>query len=101
MSLHANFSALDYVVFVGMLLVCVFIGLFFAWKDRKKQTNKDFLTGNNKLQMLPVAMSLSVSFMSTNTILGVPSEVYLVVSKLGSIVVIIKLQIKLALIGFN
>ena len=52
------------------------IGAFFGWKGRLSKNNKEFLTGNRNLQMFPVVMSLAASFMSTNTILGVPAEVY-------------------------
>lgn len=39
-------------------------------------SSQEFLTGGRNLQVFPVAMSLSASFMSTNTILGGPAEVY-------------------------
>ncbi|CAM6000601.1 unnamed protein product, partial [Sphagnum balticum] len=72
-----NFSGVDYLVFVMFLSVSAFIGMFFAWKDRKKGTNQDYLTGGRKLDMFPVCMSLIASFLSSNTVLGVPSEIYL------------------------
>lgn len=75
-----EFSAIDYVVFIGLLVVSSLIGVFFAIKDRNSKNNKDFLTGGRNLAVFPVAMSLAASFMSTNTILGVPAEVYMLVS---------------------
>ncbi|KAI1290201.1 Sodium-coupled monocarboxylate transporter 2 [Halotydeus destructor] len=71
-----NFSAVDYLVFVGLLIVSSLIGVFFGWRDRKQKSNAEFLTGGRNLSVFPVAMSLSASFMSTNTILGTPAEVY-------------------------
>ena len=76
-SIRHNFGLIDYSVFIGFLLTSALIGVFFGWKGRKNTNNKEFLTGNRNLQMFPVVMSLAASFMSTNTILGVPAEVYL------------------------
>ena len=53
------------------------IGVVFGWKGRKSTDNKEFLTGNRNLPMFPVVMSLAASFMSTNTMLGVPAEIYM------------------------
>lgn len=75
-ALRQNFSIVDYGVFSTFLIVSALIGVFFGWKERKNQNNKQFLTGDRDLQTFPVVMSLAASFMSTNTILGVPAEVY-------------------------
>lgn len=75
-NLKHTFAISDWIVFVTFLLSSAFIGAFFGWRGRKSKNNKDFLTGNRNLQMFPVVMSLAASFMSTNTILGVPAEVY-------------------------
>ena len=75
-SLVNTFGVLDYAVFALFLLSSALIGLYFGWKGRKSTDNKDFLTGNRNLAMFPVVMSLAASFMSTNTTLGVPAEVY-------------------------
>ena len=71
-----NFSILDYLVFIGLLVVSSFIGVFFWFKSRKNATNEEFLTGSRQLGVFPVTMSLVASFMSTNTLLGQPAEVY-------------------------
>lgn len=76
-SLRQNFGPVDYGVFGLFLASSAMIGAFFGWKSRKNTNNKEFLTGNRNLQMFPVVMSLAASFMSTNTILGVPAEVYM------------------------
>ena len=74
--LKNTFHGFDYFVFAVFLLSSAMIGAFFGWKGRLSKNNKEFLTGNRNLQMFPVVMSLAASFMSTNTILGVPAEVY-------------------------
>lgn len=75
-SIKNTFGIADYSVFACFLLTSALIGVFFAWKSRKSSNNKEFLTGNRNLATFPVVMSLAASFMSTNTILGVPAEVY-------------------------
>ena len=78
--MQTNFSLIDYMVFIMLLVVSSLIGVLFAWKDRKKSSNEEFLTGGRNLDLFPVCMSLIASFLSSNTILGVPSEIYLFVS---------------------
>ena len=58
------FSALDYAVFLVMLVVCSCVGLFFGFKDHvKHKTNKsqsrrdsetlDYLLGGQNVQVFP------------------------------------------------
>lgn len=70
------FGLADYFVFVSLLFSSTLIGIFFAWKARHKKDAEHFFTGGRKLAVFPVTMSLIASFMSTNTVLGVPAEVY-------------------------
>ena len=77
--IERNFSIIDYLVLGVFLMTSSLIGIFFAWKERKKTSSDGFLTGGRKLQLFPVCMSLIASFLSSNTILGVPSEIYLYV----------------------
>ncbi|XP_055857001.1 sodium-coupled monocarboxylate transporter 1 [Episyrphus balteatus] len=77
----------DYMVFVIMLLSCVFIGVYFALKmrherkKRKNDSNKDaedsYLVGGRNMKTFPIAMSLISSFISGITLLGTPTEIYL------------------------
>ncbi|NWI17278.1 SC5AC protein, partial [Crypturellus soui] len=71
-----KFAPWDYVVFAGLFLVSASIGVFFAIKERKKKTSKDFLVGGRQMTCGPIAFSLTSSFMSAVTVLGTPSEVY-------------------------
>ncbi|KAL2102525.1 hypothetical protein ACEWY4_001693 [Coilia grayii] len=72
-----SFSAWDYVVFSVMLLVSAAIGLYYAYVGRHgSQSSGDFLTGGRSMTAVPVAMSLSASFMSAITVLATPAEVY-------------------------
>ena len=64
-----HFEAIDYVVFVFMLIVCSIIGLYFGYKDhvkhklhkkkdRRGSDTLDYLLGGKNVQVFPVAMSL-------------------------------------------
>jgi len=66
------------VVFSVMLALSSAIGLFFGIRAKRKNlaSADELLTGNRQLPLLPVALSLSASFTSATTILGIPAEVY-------------------------
>ncbi|VVC95507.1 unnamed protein product [Leptidea sinapis] len=71
-----RFSWVDYVVFVFMLAISAFVGVY--WGFLKKQTTQsDYLLGGRNMQVLPVSMSLVASFISGITLLGSPTEVYM------------------------
>lgn len=75
----ATFTALDYCLFVGVLLFSALIGLFYMVKERRQKeaaTAEDLLMGGRQLSVLPVAMSLLASYMSAITVLGIPTEIY-------------------------
>uniref|UniRef100_A0A8C6QWC7 Solute carrier family 5 (sodium/glucose cotransporter), member 12 n=1 Tax=Nannospalax galili TaxID=1026970 RepID=A0A8C6QWC7_NANGA len=71
-----NFEVWDYVVFAGLFVISSGIGVFFAIKERKKATSREFLVGGRQMTFGPVALSLTASFMSAVTVLGTPAEVY-------------------------
>ncbi|XP_015284631.1 PREDICTED: sodium-coupled monocarboxylate transporter 2 [Gekko japonicus] len=71
-----NFVAWDYVVFAALFVISSGIGVFFAVKERKKTSSRDFLVGGKQMTCGPVALSLTASFMSAVTVLGTPAEVY-------------------------
>ncbi|XP_058424557.1 sodium-coupled monocarboxylate transporter 1 [Diceros bicornis minor] len=71
-----TFVVWDYVVFAGMLVISAAIGIYYAFAGGGQQTSKEFLMGGRRMTAVPVALSLTASFMSAVTILGAPSEVY-------------------------
>ncbi|XP_045162434.2 sodium-coupled monocarboxylate transporter 2-like [Mercenaria mercenaria] len=73
---ESTFSAADYVVFVGTLLVSFSIGVFFAIWERKKNTPTDYFLAGRNFNTLPVALSFIVTFQSSLMIIGVPAEGY-------------------------
>ncbi|XP_049740126.1 sodium-coupled monocarboxylate transporter 1 [Elephas maximus indicus] len=71
-----TFVVWDYLVFAAMLLISAVIGIYYAFAGGGQQTSKDFLMGGRSMTAVPVALSLTASFMSAVTVLGTPSEVY-------------------------
>ena len=70
-----SFHWADYLTFGVVLVVTAGIGLMAAIKHRKA-TAEQLLTGNRKLPLVPVSLSLAVSFISAITALGIPVEAY-------------------------
>uniref|UniRef100_A0A8C4RV85 Solute carrier family 5 member 8 n=1 Tax=Erpetoichthys calabaricus TaxID=27687 RepID=A0A8C4RV85_ERPCA len=71
-----KFVVWDYVVFAAMLVISAVIGIYYAIADGGQNTSKDFLMGGRKMTAVPVALSLTASFMSAVTVLGTPAEIY-------------------------
>uniref|UniRef100_A0A8C4U1H4 Solute carrier family 5 member 8 n=1 Tax=Falco tinnunculus TaxID=100819 RepID=A0A8C4U1H4_FALTI len=71
-----SFTVWDYVVFAAMLLVSAIIGVYYAFVGGGQKTSKDFLMAGRSMSALPVALSLTASFMSAVTVLGTPAEIY-------------------------
>uniref|UniRef100_A0A673LZH3 Sodium-coupled monocarboxylate transporter 1 n=1 Tax=Sinocyclocheilus rhinocerous TaxID=307959 RepID=A0A673LZH3_9TELE len=75
--LVATFSVWDYVVFAGLILFAAGIGLFQAIHGRKEASSEEFLLGGRQMTAVPVALSLTASFMSGITVIGTPAEAYM------------------------
>lgn len=71
-----TFGTTDYVMFGLTLVISSCIGIVYAILDRKKNTTKEFLLGGQSMHPIPVAFSLTVTFMSAMTLLGNPAEIY-------------------------
>ncbi|XP_024126035.1 sodium-coupled monocarboxylate transporter 1 [Oryzias melastigma] len=72
----ATFSVWDYVVFAVTIVGAAGIGLFQAIRGRKESSSDEFLLGGRQMTAVPVAMSLTASFMSGITVIGTPAEAY-------------------------
>ncbi|KAF1560090.1 Sodium-coupled monocarboxylate transporter 1, partial [Eudyptes schlegeli] len=75
-STMGRFTVWDYVVFAAMLVISAVIGIYYAFAGGGQKTSKDFLMGGRSMSALPVALSLTASFMSAVTVLGTPAEIY-------------------------
>ncbi|CAC5405778.1 SLC5A6 [Mytilus coruscus] len=71
-----TFHIIDYIIFILTLLISTAIGIFYAWKDKKCQNTTDFLLGGRKMPLFPVALSLMATFLSSVSVLGVPTEIF-------------------------
>ncbi|XP_046379600.2 sodium-dependent multivitamin transporter-like [Haliotis rufescens] len=71
-----SFSIVDYVVFGATILMSLGIGLYFALSGGRQRSTSEFLVGGRNMQIIPVALSLVVSFESSIMVLGYPAEVY-------------------------
>lgn len=71
-----SFVAADYAVFALMLLVSAAIGVYYAIVGRGQSSSREFLMGGQSMTAIPVALSLTASFMSTITVLATPAKVY-------------------------
>ena len=72
---NIRFGIVDYVVFVGLLMVSMAIGICFGIKGRKKESTEQYLMGGRQLSLIPVSLSIIVSVMSSNSLMGNPAEV--------------------------
>ena len=75
-SSNAKFHWADYVLFSICLLACVVIGLYHRFTGGRQKTTSEFLVGDRKLHLLPVALSLQATVFSASVVLGSPVEVY-------------------------
>ena len=53
-----RFSWSDYTCFVMMLLVCIVIGIYFGFFEKKQNTEDEYLVGGRNMPIIPVAFSL-------------------------------------------
>jgi len=73
---HGNLHWSDYVVFAVVLLISLGIGIYQACSGGRQKTNDEYLIGNRSMGMIPICISLIVSYISTITLLGYPAEMF-------------------------
>ncbi|KAL4216844.1 hypothetical protein ACF0H5_024564 [Mactra antiquata] len=73
LSLHI----VDYVLFGLGILVSLATGIYYAYKERNEHSTFRFHRGGGKMKVLPVALSMLVTFESSIFYLGYPAEVYI------------------------
>nr|XP_039251583.1 sodium-coupled monocarboxylate transporter 2-like [Styela clava] len=77
-TVDTRFAIADYVVFIALLVVPSFIGVYFAYKDRKSSSTSNYFFGEKKLNAVAVGISTAVTSISAITMIGYPAEVYIV-----------------------
>ncbi|XP_052784824.1 sodium-dependent multivitamin transporter-like [Mya arenaria] len=70
------FHIADYVIFGATIAISLGIGLYYALSGGKQRTTSEYFVGNRQMTIIPVAISLMVSFESSIMMLGTPAEVY-------------------------
>ena len=71
---EGDFHWADYLIFVASLVLTLDVGMYFAYTGRKKKTTDEFLLGSRNMHWIPVSLSLTVSYVSAITILGLTAE---------------------------
>ena len=71
-----SFGVTDYIVFVLILLVPVGMGFISRFTGGRLKSTSEYLMGNRQMAVVPVAISLAVSFLSGVSILGNAAEIY-------------------------
>lgn len=70
------FTWIDYVLLVATIIASLGVGLYQALRGGKQRTTEEYLMANRKMNIFPVAASLSASFLSGISLLGHPAEMY-------------------------
>ncbi|RUS69858.1 hypothetical protein EGW08_022380, partial [Elysia chlorotica] len=66
----------DYLVMAVILAVPVVVSLWYAFRDKDRLTRSEYLLGGQTMNLVPVAMSLFVTFQSAVSLIGAPGEIY-------------------------
>ncbi|XP_046558490.1 sodium-coupled monocarboxylate transporter 1-like [Haliotis rubra] len=71
-----SFGPVDYAVICGLLSLSVGIGLYYAIRGRKRNTREEYLMGGRRLKVIPVTLSLYVTYISSTAFIGMPAETF-------------------------
>ncbi|XP_037939154.1 sodium-coupled monocarboxylate transporter 1-like [Teleopsis dalmanni] len=69
------FTAYDYAILLGMLVISLGIGIFYGFFQKSGSSSEEFLLGS-EMSIFPVTLSLTTSFITAIELLGNPSEMY-------------------------
>jgi len=73
--MEKSFGIVDYIVFLGTLVISMLIGCYYAFFKTQK-TNEELLSGNRNIGIIPCCMSLVATYMSAILVLGYSGEIY-------------------------
>ena len=71
----ASLHAADYTILIFSIVFSFFIGVYYSCR-KKTNTTEAYLLANRNLSILPISVSLLVSFFSAISMLGNSSEMY-------------------------
>ncbi|XP_058806099.1 putative sodium-dependent multivitamin transporter [Phymastichus coffea] len=66
----------DYAVIALTMCISIGIGLYYRFSGGRQKTTQEYFSANKSMSIIPVGISLMVSFMSAITLLGVSNENY-------------------------
>lgn len=59
----ARFTAIDYGIFIVMLIGSALVGVYYGFVAKKKQNNTaEYLLGEHQITLIPIGVSLIVSY---------------------------------------
>lgn len=67
----------DFVVFAAALGISAFIGIYFAWKDRRNASVDNYFLAGRAMNPITVGMSMLVTYASAVGIISEPAECYI------------------------
>lgn len=72
------FRAWDWIIFGIMIASSIGIGIFYAFRSNlgQKMTTAEYLMGGRNMRLVPVSISIMVSYNSAVLVLGLPAEMY-------------------------
>lgn len=92
-----TFTAYDYAIVIGMLVISIGIGVFYGFFDKKSTGSAaDFMLGT-EMSIFPVTLSLTTSFITAIELLGNPAEIFFNGGQFALIVISMLMVIPLAL----
>lgn len=95
-----TFTAYDYAVVIGMLVISIGIGVFYGFFDKNSTGSAaDFMLGT-EMSIFPVTLSLTTSFITAIELLGNPAEIFFNGGQFALIVISMLMVIPLALYVF-
>ena len=62
MTSEASLVTADYVVAVVILVLPVCIGIWYAVRDANRATREEYLLGGRRMSLIPVALSIFITF---------------------------------------
>ena len=71
----ATLHAVDYIIFILSIVFSFLIGVYYSCR-KTTNTTEAYLLANRKLSIIPISISLLVSFFSAISMLGNSSEMY-------------------------
>lgn len=88
----ATFSSYDYAVLAVTLISSSLIGVVYGFLEKKHKTTRNYLLADRSMKVIPVAFSVTASYISAISLMGTPSEIY----QFGSIILYAMLALVLA-----